>query len=186
MTTAASPLEQNAELANGDALYEVVDGQRVELPPMGVFEADLASQILLPLGMYAKTKGLGRAVCEVLFLLSAAVGLQRRPDVAFVSYQRWPRNRRVPGAEAWDVVPDLAVEVVSRSNSALEILAKIREYFQGGCLRIWLVYPLEEQVYVYESPTQVRILSRQDALEGDDFLPGFRLPLAELFEEEPK
>jgi Uma2 family endonuclease len=187
MTTAASPLEQKAEsLANGDLLFEVVNGQRVELPPMGAFETDQASQIFLQLGMYAKTNGLGRVVGEMLFVLNAGLGLQRRPDVAFVSYERWPRNRRVPHAEAWDVVPDLVVEVVSPSNRAGEMLAKIREYFQAGCLRVWVVYPPEEQVYVYQSPTQLRILARKDDLEGEDFLPGFRLPLAELFEEDPK
>jgi Uma2 family endonuclease len=121
----------------------------------------------------------------MLFILNVGLGLRRRPDVAFVSYQRWPRNRRVPRAEAWDVVPDLAVEVVSPSNTAEEILAKIREYFQASCLRLWVVYPAEEMVYVYQSPTQLRVLTRNDNLEGEDFLPGFRLPLAELFEQEP-
>jgi Uma2 family endonuclease len=187
MTTAATPLEQKAQsLANSDSLYEVVNGQRVQLPPMGVFESEMASQIVALLRIYGMTKGLGRAVCEVLFLLNAAAGLERRPDVAFVSYQRWPRTRRVPRVEAWEVVPDLAVEVVSPSNTAAEIVAKIREYFQAGCLRVWVVYPVEELVYVYQSPTQLRILTRKDDLEGEDFLPGFRLPLAELFEEDPK
>ena len=153
---------------------------------MGAFESCLANDILLILGTYGKTKGLGRAVCEVLFLLNAIPGLKLRPDVAFVSYQRWPRQRRVPRRDAWDVVPELAVEVISPSNTAEEILVKIREYFQAGCLRVWVVYPVEKQVYVYQSPTQVRILTLKDELEGEDFLPGFRLPLADLFEEDLK
>jgi Uma2 family endonuclease len=186
MAISPLPLEQKAEsLVNGDSLYEVVHGQCVELPPMGVYETNLASEIVVLLGTYGKTTGLGRAVCEMLFILNAGLGLKRRPDVAFVSYERWPRNRRVPRAEAWDVVPDLAVEVVSPSNTAEEILAKIREYFQAGCLRVWVVYSVEEQVYVYQSPTQPRVLTRKDDLEGEDFLPGFRLPLADLFEEAP-
>jgi Uma2 family endonuclease len=170
-------------LANGDVLYEVVNGQHVELPPMGAFESSLASELHAFVHQCAKSKGLGRAVMEVLFLLSASAGLRRRPDVAFVSYERWPRRRRVPRQEAWDVVPELAVEVVSATNTAEEILAKVREYFQAGSKRVWVVYPAEEQVYVYQSPTQNRILARGDDLDGEDILPGFRLPLAELFEE---
>jgi Uma2 family endonuclease len=76
-----------------------------------------------------------------------------------------------------------------RKSSALptaeEVLAKIRQYFQAGCLRVWVVYPVEEQIYVYQSPTQIRVLTRKDDLEGEDFLPGFRLPLGDLFEEAP-
>jgi Uma2 family endonuclease len=165
-----------------DVLYEVVNGEIVELPPMGAFEVDLASMLVLALGYYAGTHKMGRAEAEMMFMLDAAKKLKRRPDVAFVSYGRWPRKKRIPRAEAWDVVPELAVEVVSPSNLAEEIIGKIHEYFQAGCLRVWVLYPEQEQVYVYQSPTQNRILTRNDALDGEDFLPGFRMPLADLFE----
>src|SRR5262249_22456182 len=119
----------------------------------------------------------------IMFLL-AVVGTKRRPNVAYVSYERWPRERQVPHGEAWEVVPNLAVEVVSPSNSAVEVLAKIREYFQAGVQRVWGIYPTEELVYVYDSPTHNRILARDGQLDGEDVLPGFRLPVAALFEEE--
>jgi Uma2 family endonuclease len=181
------PLQQNPEsLVNSDSLYEVVNDQRWELPPMGAFETYFASRIFARLAVYVETKELGIVVGEMLFVLNAGLGLKRRPDVAFVSYERWPRHCPAPPAEAWDVIPDLAVEVVSPSNSAGEILTKIREYFQAGCQRVWVVYPVEGQVYVYESPTQTRVLTRKDDLEGEKFLPGFRLPLGDLFEEAPK
>jgi Uma2 family endonuclease len=165
-----------------DVLYEVVNGQIVELPPMGAFEVDIATMLSSSLCSYAATHKMGRAETEMMFILDAAKGLKRRPDIAVVTYGRWPRKRRVPRAEAWNVVPDLAVEVVSPSNTANEILAKIHEYFQAGCKRVWVVYPLQEQIYVYQSPSQLRILNRQDELDGEDILPGFRLPLATLFE----
>jgi Uma2 family endonuclease len=165
-----------------DVLYEVVNGQVVELPPMGAFEVDTATMIVLALGYYASTHKMGRAEAEMMFILDAATSLKRRPDVAFVSYGRWPRKKRVPRAEAWAVVPELAVEVVSPSNTAVEVIGKIHEYFQAGCKCVWVVYPEQELVYVYESPTQNRILTRNDELDGEDFLPGFRMPLANLFE----
>ena len=90
----------------------------------------------------------------------------------------------MPRTDAWEVVPNLAVEVVSASNSAEEILGKIREYFQVGVELVWVVYPTEEQIYVYESPTQLRILKKDQELAGGNVLPGFCLPIAVLFDEE--
>jgi Uma2 family endonuclease len=178
----ATVLPDKISVENGDGLYEVVNGQRVELL-VSAFEINIASELLAHLRPYARSKCLGRAVAEVLFLL-AMVGTKRRPDVAFVSYHRWPRERRVPRGEAWEVVPNLAVEVVSASNSAEEVLAKIREYFQAGVQRVWVIYPTEELVYVYDSPTHNCILARNDQLDGEDILPGFHLPVAALFVEE--
>lgn len=166
-----------------DALYEVVDGRRVELPPMGAAENLITSTLTQLLGHFARTNGLGRVAVEMLFYINPAHDPQRRPDVAFVSYGRWPRRRPVPSTNAWDVVPDLAVEVVSPSNTANEVLAKIREYFQAGVQRVWVVYPSERLVYVYDSATSNRVLNEADELDGEMVLPGFRLPVADLFED---
>jgi len=165
-------------------LYEVVNGQVTELPPMGAFEVDIRSDLLSYLRQFAKKHKLGRAVAELLFLLDRAKNLQRRPDIAVVTYKRWAREQKVPKTNAWDVVPELAVEVVSPSNTANEIMAKIREYFEAGVRCVWVVYPAEEQVYVYHSPVQLQVLTKKDQLDGEDILPGFRLLVASLFEEE--
>ena len=84
-------------------------------------------------------------------------------------------KRRVPRTEGWDVVPDLAVEVISESNTANAVAIKIEEYFQAGVRVVWVVLPVTKKVYVYESPTQVRILQVGDMLEGGDLLPGFQV-----------
>jgi Uma2 family endonuclease len=77
----------------------------------------------------------------------------------------------------------LAVEVISDSNSANNVQIKMEEYFEAGVRQVWVVYPISSKVYVYESPTSVRILQVGDDLEGGSLLPGFRLSLAVLFEE---
>jgi Uma2 family endonuclease len=179
---AATAVELAVPLGDSEALYEVVDGQRVELPPMGARETHLGSNLLVLLGSFGKAQRLGRTEGEMLFLLDAEAGLERRPDVAFVSYERWPRHRPVPTTAAWQVVPNLTVEVVSPTNTAAEVLRKVREYFRAGVQRVWVVYPDEEQVYVYSSPTSIRVLERSGELDGEEVLPGFRLPLSELFE----
>lgn len=167
----------------GDILYEVVDGKVVELPPMGADEVWIASTLTQILGPYVRAHALGRVVAEMLFHLQPERP-RRRPDVAFVSYDRWPRGRRVPRREAWNVVPDLAVEVVSESNSAAEVIGKIREYFEAGVARVWVVYPTERIVYDYESLAIVCGLGPGDVLDGGAILPGYRLPVADLFDDE--
>ena len=166
-----------------DLLYEVVDDQVVELAPMGAYEVWIATLLVARLATFARQHQLGRAVQEMLFDLSAATGRKRRPDVAFVSFDRWPRHRRIPRTEAWEVLPNLVVEVVSRTDTGDLIVDKIAEYFRAGVERVWVVFPSQGQVYAYDSPTSVRILARTDELSGDPILPHFRLPLVELFED---
>ena len=163
-------------------LYEVVDGRVVETLPMGALEGWIASGLSFALGLIARPNQLGREVVEVLFLIDPARGLRRRADVAFVSAERWARDRPIPrGETAWDVVPDLAVEVNIPSNYADEVIDKIAEYFRVGVRLVWAVYPSQNLVYAYESPRSVRILGVGDDLEGGPVLPGFRMPLATLF-----
>lgn len=166
-----------------DSLYEIVNGQRVELPPMSIDAVLIASVLTQLLGPFARDNQLGRVVSEMLFDFGREEVPRRRPDVAFVSYQRSAKNRRVPSTAAWAVVPELAVEVISPTDLVAELFLKIREYFQAGVQLVWVVFPSEEQVYVYESPTQVHILTRSAELDGGKVLPDFRLPLSALFEE---
>lgn len=170
-------------LPSADMLYEVVGGTIVEKKPMGAFEIRIAAVLVATIEAFAKQNKLGRAVTEMLFDLTAALGHKRRPDVAFVSYDRWPQSRQVPRTEAWGVIPDLAVEIISPTNPADDIVDRVAEYFQAGVSMVWIVFPSQYQVYVYDSPTSVRVVARDNKVVGDPVLPGFQLPLADLFEE---
>jgi Uma2 family endonuclease len=163
--------------------YEVVGGQIVEKPEMGVVESLLASLLLRWMANHAHENQLGRVVAETLFLLDPGLGLKRRPDLAFVSTQRWPLRRRVPRTEAWEIVPDLAVEIVSKTNTAEQMAEKIEEYFRSSVHQVWVIYPGTSKVYLYDTPTSVRILQVGDDLDGGSLLPGFRLALADLFRQ---
>lgn len=167
---------------DGDILYEVVNGEIVEIPPMGVYQGLIATLLSAALQNFATARH-GRVTTEVLFDFSRAVGRKRRPDLAFVSYERWPREKQVPRTEAWDVVPNLAVEVVSPTNTVDDVLEKLFEYFQVGIERVWVVCPSQRQIYVYTSVTEVKVLSENDELADDALLPGFRLPLDTLFDD---
>jgi Uma2 family endonuclease len=165
-----------------EPLYEIVNGQRVDLPPMSAYATWLASCLHGQLWPYAREKGLGMSVAEMLFVLDAEHNLRRRPDVAFVSTARWPLDRALPETGDWDVVPDLAVEVISPNDVFKDVLAKVREYFHYGVQVVWVIAPEERQVYVYDAPTHVRILTGQDELTGSEVMPGFRIPFGQLFQ----
>jgi Uma2 family endonuclease len=167
---------------HGDIFYEVVDNQVRELPPMSARETHFANRLVRFLGPFIWGEGLGDVEIEQLYLIDRARNLQRRPDLAFISFERWPRGKPVPATNARDVVPNLAVEVISPTNSAYEVIEKLDDYFASGVQRVWVIYPPHGKFYDYSSPTSVRILTRSDTLKSDDVLPGFELPLAELFE----
>jgi Uma2 family endonuclease len=171
--------------AESKGLYEVIGDRLVEKPPMGAFEAGLASYLFELLAPFAREGRIGQWVVEVLFNFRPAVDRNRRPDLAFVSAGRWPIDRRPPRSEAWSMVPDLAVEVISPTNSATEVFEKVREYLAAGTRLVWVVYPLGAEIEVHDAanPSIIRRLTRADVLDGGDVLPGFRLELATLFAE---
>jgi Uma2 family endonuclease len=167
--------------AGGDAskpIDEVVNGIRVE-KKMGAAETRLANILNDVLGPFVRGHNLGRSYVGMEIELPAG-GNRRKPDVAFVAEATWPAVRPIPDAW-WRVCPELAVEVVSPHELTHATLTKVQEYFAAGVQSVWLVLPHIQQVYCYSSPTQVRILTRADELTGDPVLPGFRIPLAELF-----
>ena len=181
-TVALEPLDPLSDEGEPDYPYEVVDGRIVE-KPMGAYECWFAAVLVEVLAPFAKANRLGRVLPEMIFDLRPHVNRERRPDVAFVSYERWARDRRVPRARSWAVIPDLAVEVVSRTNTADEVTDKLEEYFKVGVRQVWVIYPNHAKIYVYTSISSVRILTRTDELDGGDVLPGFRLTLRDLFDE---
>jgi len=166
--------------AGGDGRFEVVKGLRVEKSPVGLIENLIASILLERLAPFCSANGLGWAVTETLFALPSS-GNDRKPDVAFVSFARWPQNRPIPRVNAWPVVPELAVEVISPTDRMFDVTEKVGEYFAAGVRQVWHVLSNVEQVFVYTSPTQVRILTRADELAADPVVPGFRMQLADLF-----
>lgn len=168
---------------DGDALYEVINGQFVELPPMSTKAVRVATILVSEVEVFAKMRQLGRAASEMLFGLGVESRLQRRPDAAFVSYERWPKDRELPDTDPWPVIPNLAVEVVSKNELAEDLLTKVQDYFQAGVQLVWVVYPRLRLVHVFESFTQIRVLTHTDELDGGAVLTGFRLPLATLFPE---
>jgi Uma2 family endonuclease len=169
-------------LSEPEGLYEVIDGRVVE-KPMGVYEVWLAGEVYDLLKRHVKDNSVGRVVQEMIFDLRPTVDRERRPDVAYISFARWAQNRRVPKTRSWAVAPDLAVEILSPTNTAFEVTDKLEEYFRVSVRSVWVVYPPQSKVYVYSSAKEVRILTEDDELDGGDVLPGFSVPVKSIFEQ---
>jgi Uma2 family endonuclease len=166
-----------------DALFEIVGTILVEKPPMGVFQAGLATLLVELIGPFARLHGLGQVFSEALFDLRPKVDASRRPDFAFVSAKKWPISKRPPDVESWPIIPDLAVEIVSPTNYASKVLDKVREYEKAGVRLVWVIYPSAREVHVFDAGNRSVIgrLQGGDRLKGEPVLPGFELDLAMLF-----
>jgi Uma2 family endonuclease len=163
-------------------LFEIIDGQTVELPPMSILASRVASRLISKLGAFLETNPRGEALTETLVRLPLPVDRNRRPDVAFVSAERIAQAPPQPSSEnAWDVVPELMVEVISTHDLVEEIMERQGEYWSAGAKLVWVIYPNQRLVHVYTGPRQVKILGESDELDGGDVLPGLRIPVTSLF-----
>ncbi len=160
-------------------LCELVDGVLVEKKAMSLKEGFLAGLVLAALWRYLGENDLG-VVVPGDSQIRLRLGLVRIPDVSFVPWSRIPGDE-VPDEPIASVVPALAVEVLSRSNRAAEIDRKLREYFASGVKLVWVIDPRAEAARVYTSATRSREVAAGGALDGGRVLPGFKLPLADLF-----
>ncbi len=106
----------------------------------------------------------------------------RIPDVCFIRWDRFPGGK-LPATPIPAVAPDLAVEVLSEGNTEGEMRRKLRDYFAAGVRLVWYVDWRTRTTAVYTAPEQCQVLGEDDVLTGGDVLPGFELPLRELFAE---
>jgi Uma2 family endonuclease len=163
-------------------ICELVEGTLVE-KPVGYNESVIASKIIMRMGLHAEEHNLGQVSGEhgTMRLMPRLV---RVPDVAFVRRERFP-DGLLPDRPIPDLYPDLAVEVLSENNTTGEIRRKLKEYFLAGTTLAWIVDPKKRTVTVHTAPDVSTVLTEGDSLQGENLLPGFTLPVAELFRNLP-
>jgi Uma2 family endonuclease len=176
----------HADAYSDPPLFELVDGRRVDLL-MSAQNDLLGSQLLIFLGALVLPKKLGYVVHEVLFELPLVERTRsRRPDLAFVSFARWPENRRLPDrGDAWPVVPDLAIELLSPNDEVDDLLDKLEEYFEAGVRQAWVVHPRRRVVYVFNAVADVHGLREPAEIDGGEILPGIRVPVSAMLPPMP-
>jgi Uma2 family endonuclease len=157
---------------------ELVRGVIVTIPPAGGRHGACCAKISRRIGNFVEEKGLGTVASNGTgFISERDPDTVRGPDVSFWSRERLPE---VPEGYI-SIAPDLIVEVVSPSDHYSRVQTKVREYLRRGVRMIWVVDPEDRSVTVYRSHQQGAILEESATLSGEDVLPGFTCPVAELF-----
>jgi Uma2 family endonuclease len=166
-------------LPSGQFRYELVKGELIQMTPAGFEHGVTIVDITEPLSRFVRENRLGVVSgAETGFRLESDPDTVRAPDVAFVSTARIPTGRTpgfFPGA------PDLAVEVVSPGDTVQEVDDKVTDWLEGGARLVWIARPSRRSVEVHRADGSVSLLSAQDRIEGEDVLPGFVLPVAQIF-----
>lgn len=172
-----------------DKRVELVRGRLVVREPPGMRHGQCAARIVMALGIYLERdrerRGaidtLGRVfTCDSGFTLARNPDTVRGPDVAYVSRDRWAGPVPVGYGE---FAPDIAIEIKSPTDRAGAVLAKVGDLLDAGSRLVWVINPSRQQVTVFSADGSQLVLGMQDALSGDEVLPGFALAVAELFAE---
>ena len=161
--------------------YELVHGELVDVGNSGMEHGYIASNLIIFLGGLVRSQKLG-VICDSSTAFTMQTGNKRSPDVSFIAKERLQGVKRLPKGY-FQGSPDLAVEILSPSNTVEEIHDKIVEFFENGTRLVWVIHPDERYVLVYHSPSPDRLLRLTDSLDGEDVVPGFSLAVAELFAE---
>ncbi len=161
--------------------HELVRGELRTMPYRGFLEGQVSASIAASLGIYVKTNRLGTAYAGGTgFLLESDPDHVRAPAVAFVRRERAEsvvdRDIYFPGA------PDIAVEVISPSDSYTEVEEKVADWLDAGTLAVIVVDPRRRTAKVHRSPTEVVVLKEEDVLAVEDVVPGWRMTVKDIFE----
>lgn len=172
--------DELSQLPDDGYRYELVDGRLIKMPPPRPRHGKVAAN-LVPLYQFVRARCLGEVfLSEVGFKLASDPDTVRAPDVAFI------RQARVPAAglpvSYWPGAPDLAVEVVSADDRMSEVRAKAADWLRYGASLVWVVDPSRRVVIEFRSGQNPVTLDAGHTLHGHDIVPGFQLPVRDLFE----
>lgn len=173
-------VEDLRQISEDEKPGELVRGEWVEVSRPTLRHGDLMAQIVFLLRLYLQRNPIGRVVCgDPGFILERHPDTLRGPDVAFVSKERIPPEG-IPD-DWFEGAPDLAVEIVSKSQTAHEAGLKALDYLRAGTKMVWVVDPQSRTVAVYTPPNKIQILRESETIDGGDVLPNFQCKVSELF-----
>ena len=161
--------------------YELLEGELRQMPPTSGEHSRVELYIAFWLMHFVYSHRLGK-----VYGSDAGFRLKRSPDTVLCPDTSYVRAERVPQDDRsgiMELAPDLAVEVVSPSNTINEMDDKVAAYLEAGTSLVWVVRPRRRQVTVYTPDSPIRIFSENDVLDGGDVLPGFSLPFIDFFRD---
>ena len=156
--------------------YEYIEGELVPMPPTSAEHGDIRMNLISALNLYVRENQLGRVYApDTGFRVGERVLM---PDVAFISTGRLPADR----SRSFPVPPDLAVEVVSLSDTLYQVEEKAFAYLEAGTQLVWVIKPRSKTVTIYRSEIDITTLTRNDTLSGAEVVKGVSYQVAALFE----
>lgn len=172
--------EEFEALPDDGKRYELIDGELREMAPTVNWHGEVETNLTTLLHTHSRAHGLGRVSCgEVLFIVRRNPDRVRAADIAFI------RQERVPPLEArqhiMEVIPDLVVEILSKSETIEEVNDRIDDWLGAGVQMLWIVDPYRRMVTIFRPGHDPVLVGEHGILEGDPVIPGFRCPVAELF-----
>jgi Uma2 family endonuclease len=171
--------EELLAMPDGGKRLELIRGEVVETMPPGGIHGSVAVKIALALELWRVQSSGGYVAVEAGYILAREPDTVRGPDVLYVRPDRIPSGGVPQGF--WNIAPDLAVEVVSPSESAEDIREKVRDYLEAGTPLVWEAYPRTHEVLAHTPDGLARTFGQGDELAFPEVLPGFSCPVADLF-----
>ena len=179
-TTTLTTAEELLAMPDDGWRYELIEGVLHRRPPAGGEHGEIETELVFHLRLYVAARGLGKVYLgDTGFVFERDPDLVRFPDVAFVRTDRLPTPNRRRGH--MPVIPDLAIEIVSLTGAPQEVAAKVAFYRARGVPLVWTVHPADRTVAVHRAAEPARVLGLDDVLDSEDVVPGFRLPVADIF-----
>lgn len=160
--------------------FELINGEMVEVPGTNILHGLIVFWVARLIATFADERNLGLVTVDgSSYVIRRNPDTVRIPDVAFVSWQRMPEP--LPLSTYWPIPPDLAVEVVSPDDRAIELHENARDYLEAGTRQVWILWPQLTSVTVHTLAGPGRDLGPNDELDGGEVLPGYRIRVGELF-----
>ncbi len=160
--------------------YELIEGELRESSPSGFEASAIGAIFVAEIGAFARRGNLGAVtMADGGYVLDVGPHTVRAPDVAFIRADRLPPPEQRVGYP--NVVPDLAVEVVSPNDTRQELADQVAFYLERGVSLVWTVWPRARTVVAHRRGQEPQTFFEGDVLTAEDLLPGFRLPVVDLF-----
>jgi len=178
--TVPTTAEQLFYMRDDGFRYELVKGEIRKMTPSGYRHGKLIVNLTIPLGAFVKANLLGVVLgAETGFKIASSPDTVLAPDIAFVHQKRIIESGETD--KFWPGAPDLAVEVLSPGDTVYELDEKVAAWLAGGTSMVWVINPKQRSLHVHRPNTSILVLSETDILDGQNFVPGFRIEVSEIF-----
>ena len=155
--------------------WEMEEGRLMEVPT-GIKHEEIGMNLILMLGAFSRGHGILTGGQGGFRMTDGNI---RAPDVSYTRKERFPGGHSPDGFA--DLAADLCVEIISPSERKVSMSRKVREYFDGGAVQVWHIFPEQQEVVVFTSPTETQTLGADGTLDAGGILPGFSCRVSDLF-----